>query len=304
LLADVAGHCLGLFHRLIGGGAEASCCSAAAYGFNPYAADPASVDLPFALLLLRKTWQLRTSAAARVPPLRSFLPRTIGENVNTTETVKPLKYPAMRSFLIAILGLLFFSGIGTCADTDAPAPDSDAPALAHPDLIIVRRFAAPTRPVALDPSLGFSLDRRQPGVPAARRAASLARATAFVLAETITEQLRALGYHAVQSDEAGPEPDGRALIVSGSFRSINEGHRRRFAAKDASVAASVEIASQSDGARPQRLLVSPLDSRQIPQKSRERRELGVKSAARQLGLLIADAVADLAQRNNWRRAPL
>ena len=224
--------------------------------------------------------------------------------MNTTETVKALKYPTMRSFLIAILGLLFFSGIGTCAETDAPAPApaSDAPALAHPDLIIVRRFAAPTRAVALDPSLGFSLDRRQPGVPAARRAASLARATAFVLADTITEQLRALGYDAVQSDEAGPQPDGRVLIVSGTFRSINEGHRRRFAAKDASIAASDEIASQSDGARPQTLLMSHLDSRQIPQKSSEHRELGVKSAARQLGLMIADAVADLAQRNNWPRA--
>ena len=64
----------------------------------------------------------------------------------------------------------------------------------------------------------------------ARRAASLARATAFIVADTMIQQLRDLGYDAVQSDEAGPEPDGRALIVSGALRSINEGHRRHLAA--------------------------------------------------------------------------
>ena len=69
---------------------------------------------------------------------------------------------------------------------------------ANPDLIIVRRFATPRWIVVLDPSLGFSLDRRQPGVLRARRAASLARATAFILADTITEQLRDGGYDAVQ----------------------------------------------------------------------------------------------------------
>ena len=151
---------------------------------------------------------------------------------------------AVRLFLIAALALLFFSGLGACAeysDTAAPGP---------PDLIIVRRFATPRRIVTLDPSLGFSLNRGKSGVPPARRAASLARATAFIVADTMIQQLRDLGYDAVQSDEAGPEPDARALVISGVFRTINEGHRRPFAAKDASVAASIEVASQMHGAKP------------------------------------------------------
>jgi len=200
----------------------------------------------------------------------------------------------MRLCLIAVPVLLL---LGFPAYADEP----EAPAPTHSEPIIVRRFAASIRIVALDPSLGFSLDRRRPGVPADRRAASLARATAFVLAETVTEQLRGLGYNAVQSDDAGPEPDGRALIVSGAFRSINEGHRRRLAGKDASVAISVVIDSQMHGEKPQRLKVFQLDSRRIPQQSGRHAEAGVNSAARELGFVIADAAAELADRNSWPR---
>jgi hypothetical protein len=91
-------------------------------------------------------------------------------------------------FLIAALALLCFSELGACAE------HSDTPAPVHPDLIIVRRFATPRRIVTLDPSLGFSLHRGQSGVPPARRAASVARATAFIVADTITQQLRDMGY--------------------------------------------------------------------------------------------------------------
>ena len=60
---------------------------------------------------------------------------------------------AVRLFLIIALLLLFFSGLGTCAEY------SDTPVPVHRDLIIVRRFATPRRIVTLDPSLGFSLHR-------------------------------------------------------------------------------------------------------------------------------------------------
>jgi hypothetical protein len=72
----------------------------------------------------------------------------------------------------AVVVFLFFSGLACAEYPDAAAP-------AHPDLIIVRRFATPTRIVTLDSSLGFSLRRGQRGVPPSRRAASVARATAF-----------------------------------------------------------------------------------------------------------------------------
>ena len=198
----------------------------------------------------------------------------------------------MRSFLIASLALLSFSGLGLCAES----PDTSAPS--HPDLIIVRRFAAPRRIVVLDPSLGFSLHRGRQGVPPADRAASIARATAFIVADTITQQLRDLGHNAVLADEAGPETGRRALIISGVFRGINEGHRRHFAAKDASVVVSVEIDMQTHGEKPQRLEFFRLDSRQIPHESGRHREPGVNSAAMLLATMIAHAVAELAHRDD------
>jgi len=203
----------------------------------------------------------------------------------------------MRSLLIAVLALSCFAELPACAQpTDPPAP-------AHLDLIIVRRFAAPRRIVALDPSLGFSLRRGQPGVPSSRRAASVARGTSFTMADTIAAQLRQLGYDAVQSDEAGPEPGGRALIVSGTFRRINEGHRRRFAAKDAGVAAWVEIDYQLYGGKPRRLSLLQLDSRHIPFPSRSTGEAGVSSAASRAALTITRAVGELANRSNWPGVP-
>ena len=169
----------------------------------------------------------------------------------------------MRSILIVGLALLFFSGLGLSAEY----PDTSAPS--HPDLIIVRRFAAPRRIVVLDPSLGFSLDRGRQGVPPADRAASVARATAFIVADTITQQLRDLGYDAVLSDEAGPETGGRALIISGVFRSINEGHRRHLAAKDASVVVSVDVDTQCHDEKPQRLKSFRLGFATDPARERE-----------------------------------
>ena len=96
--------------------------------------------------------------------------------------------------------------------------------------------------------------------------------------------------------KAGPEAGGRALIISG--RSINEGHRRHFAAKDASVVVSVEIDTQTHGETPQRLKSFRLDSRQIPHESGSHREPGVNSAATRLAIMIAQAVAELAHRDN------
>src|SRR5215471_15546973 len=178
----------------------------------------------------------------------------------------------MRLFSITLLALLVCSGLAICAESP------DAPATGHPDVIIVRRFAAPRRTVVLDPSLGLSLHGGQQGVPPARRGESVARATAFIVADTITQQLHDRGFDTVQSDEADPEPGGRALIIFGVFRRINEGHRRHLAAKDASATAVAEIKIQSYGATPRRLTVIQLDSRQMPHQGGTQRETGLRSA--------------------------
>lgn len=132
-----------------------------------------------------------------------------------------------------------------------------------------------------------------------RRASSVARAVAFTLADTITQKLRELGYEVLQSDGAGPQLSGRGLIVSGVFRSINEGHRRRLAAKDASVTVTAEIDYQTGGARPQRVMAFQLGSRQIPDGNPTQHESGVNAAAIRMGGMIAPWVAEAARRINW-----
>jgi Domain of unknown function (DUF4410) len=176
----------------------------------------------------------------------------------------------------------------------------------HPNLIIVRDFAAPVAVVSLDPSFGFSLQRGAPGVPPTQRAASVGRAAAFTLADTVAEQLRALGYDAVRSDEAGPEPGGRALVVSGAFRSIDEGYRRRVGAEGSSVAVDTEVTYLTSGERPQRLMAFQLDSQQVRGEglvgASVRRE-PVNAAAARVGAAIARSVGELARRSNWPGAP-
>ena len=205
----------------------------------------------------------------------------------------------MRRFalLTVAIGVL---GLGACADK------AETPAAGHPNLIIVRDFAAPLGVVTLDPSFGFSLRRGEPGTPPAERAASVARAAVFTLADTVVEQLRARGYDAVRSSEARPEPGGRALVVTGAFRSINEGYRRRVGAEGSNVAVDAEIEYQSQGAAPRRLMAFQLDSRQAPRDGAEgvsaRRE-PINAATARVGAYIARAVLEVARHNNWPGAP-
>ena len=185
----------------------------------------------------------------------------------------------------------------------AGCAEGETAGLARPNLIIVREFAASEGVVTLDPSFGFSLYRGATGVPPRQRAASVGRAAAFNLADTVVEQLRGLGYDAVRPDGASPQPGGRALVVTGAFRQINEGHRRHVGAEDASIAVAGEIDYQSAGAAPRRLTSFSLDSRQVPREpivsASARRGSDVSSAAVRVGHAVAGAVVELARRNNW-----
>jgi hypothetical protein len=204
----------------------------------------------------------------------------------------------MRRFLIGgALLLLTLTGCAENAENAAPG---------HPNLIIVRDFAAPVGVVTLDPSFSFSLHRGAPGVPPTQRAASVGRAAAFTLADTVAEQLHALGYDAMRSDDAGPEPGGRALVVSGGFRSIDEGYRRRVGAEGSSVAVDAEVTYLTSGERPQRLMAFQLDSRQARGEglaSASVRREPINAAAARVGAAIARSVAELARRSNWPGAP-
>src|SRR2546428_7152414 len=146
----------------------------------------------------------------------------------------------MRWRVKASCAALLALALAGCAEVETTG-------LARPNLIIVREFAASEGVVALDPSFGFSLYRGAAGVPPRQRAASVGRAATFNLADTVVEQLRRLGYDAVRADAASPQPGGRALVVTGAFRQINEGHRRHVGREDASGAGAGEADYQSAG---------------------------------------------------------
>ena len=170
----------------------------------------------------------------------------------------------------------------------------------HPNLIIVREFSVSPGVIALDPSFGFSLYRGSPGVPPAQRAASVGRAAAFSVADTIVQQLAALGYDVAKSNSAGAEPAGRALIVTGVFREINEGRRRQVGAENARIAVDVEISYQADNAAPFRMMSFPVDSqRTAGEGGAGRRGANLNAAADRVGRIIAQTTSELARLNRW-----
>ncbi len=202
----------------------------------------------------------------------------------------------MRSLLTAVSAVLFVVALAGCVPERAGSP-------AHPNPIIVREFAASPGVVTLDPSFGFSLNRGVSGVPPSQRAAGVARAAAFSLADAITQQLVASGYDAIRSDAAAPEPGARALIVTGAFRQIDEGRRRRVGAENPSIAVDAEIDYQAEAAAPQRITELHLDSRRVPQSAvvgvAARRGVDVNLAATRVGAAIARYVGETARLNNW-----
>jgi hypothetical protein len=99
----------------------------------------------------------------------------------------------------------------------------------HPNLIIVREFSVSSAAITLDPSFGFSLYRGSPGVPPTQRAASVGRAAAFSVADSVVQQLAALGYDVAKSNTAGAEPSDEA---TGSAANDPLVGRRKILVKD------------------------------------------------------------------------
>ena len=206
----------------------------------------------------------------------------------------------MRPALTAASASLVLVILAGCVPQVAEGP-------AHPNPIIVREFAFSPGVVTLDPSFGFSLHRGSAGVPPRQRAAGVARAAAFSLADSITEQLVTSGYDAIRSDDAAPEPGARALIITGAFRHIDEGRRRRVGAENPSIAIDAEIDYQTAGAAPQRITELHLDSRRVPRSGTAgvsaRRRADANLAATRVGAAIARTVIETARLNNWPAAP-
>jgi hypothetical protein len=171
------------------------------------------------------------------------------------------------------------------------------------DFIVVSDFTVPQGVVRLDPSFGFSLYRGEVGVPQQQRAASIGRAVGFLVTDTITERLRAQGYDAVSTTNPNPAPGYRALIVTGAFRTIDEGQRRRPGEENSAVIAQIDIKAEQPGGAVQPVQSFTVDSRTAPRagptSGATKRETGVNIDAARLGAEIARVVGEIARRNNW-----
>jgi hypothetical protein len=193
----------------------------------------------------------------------------------------------------AVLLLLALAGCaGQHSEETASAPFPASP-------IIVHEFAVSPGGVMLDPTLGYSLHRGMPGVPPQQRAEALGRAAAFNLADAMSRELRRLGYDVVTGEDAAKLPVERALVVSGDFRQIFEGHRH----EGAGVSVAVAIDYQSAGTPGRRLIAFALDSRRLPREGlvpvAGRHGEDVNYEATRLGAVIGRYVADLAKRDRW-----
>jgi len=205
--------------------------------------------------------------------------------------------PTRRLFVRVGAALALISPAG-CVEGLTVGSDSGS------DFIVVSDFTVPAGAVRLDPSFGFSLNRGEPGVPPQQRAASIGRAVGFLVTDTIVNQLRVMGYDSVSTSDPSPKTGRRTLIVSGTFRSIDEGERRRPTEVGSAVIADVQIKAELPGiAGLQPVQSFSADSRTAPragiQSAATRRETGVNADAARVGAEIAAIVGEVARRNNW-----
>ena len=194
--------------------------------------------------------------------------------------------------LVTLLPLL---ALTACIEGVTTGPPSD--------FIVVSDFAVPEGAVRLDPTFGFSLYRGEAGVPKEQRASSIGRAVAFLVADTITDRLRAQGYDAASTTDPNAASGYRALIVGGTFRTIDEGARRRVGDEHSAVIAQVDIKAELPGGAIQPVQSFTVDSRTAPQTratgGATKRETGVDADATRVGAEIARVVGEVARRNNW-----
>ncbi len=206
----------------------------------------------------------------------------------------------MPSRLVAAwAGVLFVVFLAGCG------PQYEA-RTSHPNPILIREFAFSPEIITLDPSFGFSLHRGEQGVPRSQRAAGLGRAVAFNLTDGMAEYLTGLGYDVLRSESGSVEPGMRAILVSGSFRRIDEGRRRRVGAENSGVTVDLAIDYQVYGQAAQRLAAVQLNSRQFAGSGlvgvTARTRGDVKIEARQLGAEIGRYVAQVARSQKWPAA--
>jgi hypothetical protein len=204
--------------------------------------------------------------------------------------------------VLSVFGRVF--ALGSLVTVAACVQVSAGPSGPSSDFIVVSDFAVPEGSVRLDPTMGFSLYRGEAGVPKQQRATSVGRAVSFLVTDTVVDQLRARGYDTVSTSNPNPSDTGhRALIISGTLTTVDEGQRRRAGDEHSAVIGQVNIRAELPGGGVQHVQSFAVDSRTAPPASANSgatsRETGVDADATRVGAEIARIVAEIARRNNW-----
>ncbi|CAG4890672.1 DUF4410 domain-containing protein [Paraburkholderia gardini] len=141
-----------------------------------------------------------------------------------------------------VAGSLLLTG---CASGVTGVSQAGAAPHVRADVIYVYAFDATPDQVKMDSGMAQNLKTMMSGEPAAQKQYQTALDTRAQVSDEIVRQLQSMGLHAVRTD--GPAPANQnALIVEGSFQTIDEGKRRRrmligLGAGKSEVGASVQI---------------------------------------------------------------
>jgi len=96
----------------------------------------------------------------------------------------------------------------------------------RPDRILVYDFAVSHRDVAINSAIGARITNLVTNTSTTDEQKKVGKAVAFVLAEEIVKELRAMQLSAERATTAPPPPD-KLLAIEGQFISIDEGNRLR-----------------------------------------------------------------------------
>ncbi|NML34359.1 DUF4410 domain-containing protein [Paraburkholderia antibiotica] len=175
-------------------------------------------------------------------------------------SVNFIKKNAVRFTCMALVcGSALLSGCAGAAVTNVSAVNAPASAEAgaqatlHPEVIYVSTFDADPQQVKLDSGMLQKLKTQMSGSSTAQQQVDDAAEVREQVADEIVQQLRSAGLNAVRLDR--PLPAGQnALVVQGSFETIDSGNRRRrmligLGAGKSEVSSAVRIFYQpADGA--------------------------------------------------------
>jgi hypothetical protein len=166
-----------------------------------------------------------------------------------------LKMLAGRSALCALSALVFCAVLLTgCASGITNVSAYNAATQVRPETIYVYAFQSSPDQVKLDGGLIQKMQSQFDGTATLKKQTDDATEVREQLADEIVRQLQSMGLRAIRADAPAPS-DRNALIVQGSFETIDAGNRRRrmlvgLGAGKSQVGTSVQVLYQPAGEAP------------------------------------------------------